>query len=298
MLKIIKSSDPITVERINLCIYGQPGVGKTSLAYTAATPLLLDFDQGSHRAANRKDSVIVHAWEDVTQITAEDLAAYSTVIVDTAGRALDALTADIINRNPKMGRAGALTLQGYGALKAEFIAWLKLLNSQGKDVVLLAHMDEQRNGDDIIERLDVQGGSKGEIYKASDAMGRLAIRGGKHTLNFNPTDAAFGKNPGQFEAMEVPHPDKEPLFLAGVIQGIKDKLNTFTEEQAKAQEKLESWRKAISDFDTVDSFNDQLKAIRKEPKSVQVLFADAAKAKGYIFDKKADAYTAPQQQVA
>jgi hypothetical protein len=52
-----------------------------------------------------------------------------------------------------------------------------MLNSFGKDVVLIAHMDEQRNGDDIIERLDVQGGSKGEIYKAADAMGRVAVRG-------------------------------------------------------------------------------------------------------------------------
>jgi hypothetical protein len=294
MLKIIKSSDPIRVERINLCIYGQPGVGKTSLAFTADSPLLLDFDQGAHRSANRKDSVTVHNWEDVTSISADDLEGYSTVCVDTAGRALDALTADIIRRNPKAGRGGALTLQGYGALKADFIGWLKLLNSFGKDVVLLAHMDEQRNGDDIIERLDVQGGSKGEIYKASDAMGRLAIRGGKHTLNFNPTDAAFGKNPGALDVLEVPHPVKDPQFLAGVVQSIKDKLNTLTEEQAETQKKLEAWRKAIEDLDTVDGFNDQLKAIRKEPKPVQVLFADAAKSRGYVFDKKAGAYTAQQ----
>src|SRR5690606_12335554 len=115
-------------------IYGAPGLGKTSLAFTADTPLLLDFDQGAHRAANRKDIVQVRAWGDVTSITEDDLAPFNTIIVDTAGRALDALTADIIRRNPKLGRGGALTLQGYGALKAEFIAWLKLLNGFGKDV--------------------------------------------------------------------------------------------------------------------------------------------------------------------
>jgi hypothetical protein len=194
-LKIIKSSDPISVERVNLCIYGPPGLGKTSLAFTAESPLLLDFDNGAHRAANRKDTVRVQSWGEVAELDRDDLAQYSTVIVDTAGRALDALTADIIRRNPKMGRGGALSLQGYGQLKAEFVAWLKLLNSFGKDVVLIAHMDEQRNGDEIIERLDVQGGSKNEIYKAADAMGRLTIRDGKRLLNFSPTDAAFGKNP-------------------------------------------------------------------------------------------------------
>src|SRR6185312_8308066 len=167
-LKITKAADPISVERLNLCIYAQPGIGKTSLAFTADAPLLLDFDQGAHRAANRKDTVRVASWGDVANMTADDLAPYKTLIIDTAGRALDALTADIIRRNPKAGRGGALTLQGYGTLKSEFVAWLKMVNGFGMDVVLIAHMDEQRNGDEIIERLDVQGGSKGEIYKAAD----------------------------------------------------------------------------------------------------------------------------------
>ncbi|UXN73411.1 ATP-binding protein [Devosia sp. A8/3-2] len=166
---------------------------------------MLDFDNGSHRAANRKDVVRVNEWGDVAGMTGDDLAPFKTVIVDTAGRALDTLTADIIRINPKHGRGGALTLQGYGELKSRFGSFLKMLNSFGKDVVLIAHMDEQRNSDDVVERLDVQGGSKGEIYKSADAMGRLVIVNGQRWLRFSPTDAAFGKNPGQLEPLEVPH---------------------------------------------------------------------------------------------
>jgi len=290
MLKIIKSSEPIRVERLNVCIYAPPGLGKTSLAFTAEAPLLLDFDQGAHRAANRKDSVRVTAWGDVAELTAEDLEPYSTVIVDTAGRALDVLTADIIKRNPKAGRGGALTLQGYGTLKAEFVAWLKMLNGFGKDVVLIAHSDEQRNGDEIIERLDVQGGSKGEIYKAADAMGRIAVRNGARTLNFSPTDAAFGKNPGQLEPLLVPHPDKEPDFLAGVILSIKERLNAMTEEQAAAQIALEHWRGVIGTMSTAADFNKTLADVKKQPKAIQGLFAAAAKDKGLVFDIKTGAY--------
>jgi hypothetical protein len=297
-LKITKAADPITVERINVCLYGQPGCGKSTLAFTAHKPLLLDFDQGSHRAANRKDVVRVASWDDVASIAADDLADYHTVVVDTAGRALDVLSADIIRRNPKLGRGGALTLQGYGALKAEFIAWLKMLNGFGLDVVLIAHMDEQRNGDDIIERLDVQGGSKGEIYKAADAMGRVAIRGGKRVLNFNPTDAAFGKNPGQLDQLEIPHPDKSPEFLGGVIDEIKDKLNALTEEQRETQALIEEWRTKIRDLATVEDFNGALADVRAKPKAVQALFADRAKELGFHFDKKADAYQAPAKAAA
>jgi hypothetical protein len=293
-LKIVRAADPIKVERINLCLYAPPGVGKTSLAFTADKPLLLDFDEGAHRAANRKDSVRIHKWEEVASMTEEDLAPYNTVVVDTAGRGLDKLTADIIRRNPKAGRGGALTLQGYGTLKSEFTAWLRMVNEFGKDVVLIAHMDEQRNGDEIIERLDVQGGSKGEIYKAADAMGRIAIRDGKRVLLFSPTDAAFGKNPGQLEPMEVPHPDKSPDFLSGVIKSIKDRLNAMTEEQRQAQEVLETWREIIGNLADADDFNDKLAGVKAAPKAAQALLAAAATEKGLTFDKKAGKYVAPQ----
>lgn len=289
-LRITKSSDPIKVERLNLCLYGPPGVGKSSLAFTADTPLLLDFDRGAHRAANRKDTVRVESWADVADMGATDLEAYKTVVVDTAGRALDQLTTDIIRRNPKAGRGGALTLQGYGTLKAEFVAWLKQLNSFGKDVVLVAHMDEQRNGDDVIERLDVQGGSKGEIYKAADAMGRLVIRDGKRWLNFSPTDAAFGKNPGQLEPLEIPHPDRDPEFLAGVVAQIKGRLNALTEEQVAMQVLIGRWRDSIALMATPANFNDSLPDVKKQPTVVQAMFADAAKAKGLVFDKARGAY--------
>jgi hypothetical protein len=300
-LRIVKAADPIRVERINLVLYGAPGIGKTSAAFTADTPLLLDFDEGAHRAANRKDIVRVQSWSEITDLTADDLASYKTVVVDTAGRGLDKLAADIIRRNPKAGRGGALTLQGYGTLKAEFVAWLKLLNGFGKDVVLIAHMDEQRNGDEIIERLDVQGGSKGEVYKAADAMGRIAMREGKRVLLFSPTDAAFGKNPGQLEPMEVPHPDKAPEFLSGVIQSIKDRLNAMTEEQAAAQEVLEGWRTVIHELQDVADFNDKLTGVKQAPKAAQALFAAAATAKGLTFDAKAKQYVAanqPQERAA
>ena len=290
MLRIIKSSEPIKVERLNVCIYGQPGAGKSSMAFTAAAPLLLDFDNGAHRAANRKDTVRVTAWQEVADMKADDLAPYATVVIDTAGRALDVLTADIIRRNPKDGRGGALTLQGYGKLKAEFVAWLKQINGFGKDVVLIAHMDEQRNGDEIVERLDVQGGSKGEIYKAADAMGRVSIKGGARTLNFNPTEAAFGKNPGQLDVIEIPHPDRDPDFLAGVIRSIKDRLNTMTQDQTKAQQEAADWRARIDELGGAEDFNAQLADVKAASKSVQALFGRAAKDRGYTFDANSKTY--------
>ena len=105
-LKIIKSSEAMLVEHINLCIYSPPGLGKTTPRIHVQSPLLLDCDKGAYRAHNRKDAVPVASWGDIEGISGDDLQPYDTVIVDTAGRALDYLTADIIAKNPKMGRGG------------------------------------------------------------------------------------------------------------------------------------------------------------------------------------------------
>lgn len=299
-IKITRAADPIKVERINMVIYGPPGIGKSSLAFTASNPLSLDFDLGSHRAANRKDIVRVESWADVADIAADDLAPFDTVIMDTAGRALDALTADIIRANPKHGRGGALTLQGFGELKARFVAFLKLLNGFGKDVVLVAHMDEQRSGDDIIERLDMQGGSKGEVYKAADAMGRIVIVNGQRWLHFSPTDAAFGKNPGQLEPLAIPNVNKPEFagFLANVIQRTKDKLNEQTEAQREAQAETDWFNSALPKIEDADGINALLERASNGGKACKALLHDRATALGLTFDKKAGEYIEPAAEVA
>lgn len=285
-LRIVKSTEPLTVERLVVCIYSPPGIGKTSLAFTAEKPLLLDFDGGAYRSGNRGDSVGVGSWADVGGIIGADIADYKTLVIDTAGRALDALTADIIQANPKLGRSGgALTLQGYGELKSRFIAFTKLVRSFGLDIVLLAHSDEQRNGDDLIERIDVQGGSKNEIYKAADVMGRLSIRNGKRLLNFSPTDTAFGKNPGGLSELSVPTFAEEPEFLAGVIAQIKTTLNQKTAEQQKAAALLTEWQQKLEAATSPEAINSLIPEVVKADASVQDnikrLLVKIGKAKGW-----------------
>lgn len=291
MLRITKSTDAITVEQLVLCIYSPPGVGKSSLAFTADKALMLDFDGGAYRAANRGDIVAVNSWADVGAIKADDLKEYKTLVIDTAGRALDSLTADIINGNPKLGRSGgALTLQGYGELKSRFIAFAKLVRSFGLDLVLLAHSDEQRNGDELIERIDVQGGSKNEIYKAADVMGRLRITNGKRLLNFSPTDTAFGKNPAGLGELTVPQFTDEPQFLAGVISDIKESLNRLTADQQQAASVLAEWQAKFDATTSPADLNALISTLGDADPNVKRLLLKVGKAKGFEWDGEAKAF--------
>ena len=300
MLKITRAEDPITVDRLNLVLYGPPGLGKSSVAFTADKPLLLDFDGGAHRAVNRKEIVQVTDWSDVGNITADDVAGYNTIIIDTAGRALDSITNEIIRTEPKGHKNGALTLPGFGILKTRFSTFLKRLNSFGKDVVLIAHMDEQRSGDEVIERLDVQGSSKNEIYKAADAMGRLAIENGARWLKFSPTDAAFGKNPGQFDPIQVPHFAAAEFdgFLAGIIRQTKDRLNQLTEDQRKAVQEQQWFVENLPQVADAPGVNNLLERARNGGNACKALLHKRATELGLSFDSGAGKYVAKADEPA
>jgi hypothetical protein len=300
-LRILKASEPLEVKQLVACIYAQPGLGKTSAAFTTDAPLLIDFDKGAHRSAFRKDTVQVESWSDVANITPEDLKGYKTLVLDTAGRALDWLTADIIGKNPKMGRgAGALTLPGFGELRSQFVSFTKHVRSMGLDIVLIVHSDEQKSGDETIERLDMQGSSKNEIYKSADLMGRILLRNGKRVLTFNPTDTAFGKNPAALPEFEVPHFAQDPHFLGRILADTKAALNQASVAQQQAASALADWQAKFGELADVESFNTMIGEVKENApadvrENVGRLLTKAAKAKGFIFDKKAGQYAAAQQ---
>lgn len=253
-IQITKRDDTITITQIAMLIYGQPGAYKSSLAQTANAPLTLDFDGGIHRAYARKDAVRVRSWEDVAGLSADDLAPYQTVVVDTVGRLLDLMAISLIQGNPKLGRStGALTLQGYGELKANYAAWLKTLLGYGKDVVLIAHDKEDKDGDNMIIRPDIQGGSYGEVFKRADAIGYL-YRGLKGTiLDFNPSDRWIGKNAGGVEPAVLPHFSAAPTYCADVIAHIKATLNHQSEASRAVANEVEQWRTDIDQATTPDA---------------------------------------------
>lgn len=299
-LKITRASEPIPVETLTIAIYAQPGCGKTSMAFTADKTLLLDFDEGAYRARNRGDVVQVRSWSEVEDIGAADLEGYNTVAIDTAGRALDWLTQDIIARNPKHGRGGALTLQGYGELKSRFTAWVKMVRSIGKDVILIIHMDEQKSGDETKERLDMAGGSKNEVYKVADAIGRIQVIPGQRfgVLNFNPSDTAFGKNPGQLDPIVIPDFAHHPQFLAEVITTIKQSLNTLTEAQQEECQRTLALREELSQLDGVDAFNSMVEEMADSPPKDKALLVAIGQESGLVFDKQAKRFCLPETEEA
>lgn len=297
-LKITRSDEVIRVETLCLTIYSQPGLGKTSLAFTASKPLLLDFDKGAHRAIDRKDVVQVFDWKDVAGITAADVSGYDTIIIDTVGKALDTLAQDIIRGNSRLSHGGALSQQGWGQLGVRFSAFLKLLRGFGKDVILIAHMDEQKDGDSIKERLKISGGSKDLVLTDSDVIARISIISKARFLVFSPTETAFGKDPAGLGEMPVPDassPDYADC-LSRIITQTKDRLNALSEGQIAHKAEVDWFTEHLPKFTGAEHINAVLERARHAGRDISGMVATRAKALGLIFDRDRGEYLQPEQK--
>lgn len=301
-MRIIKSTDTIPVEHPVFLIFGQPGIGKSTLGYSLKDPLSLDFDKGAHRAANRRDTLVIDQWKDVEELmtSADALDPYAGLTVDTVGRCLDVMTAHIAYTDPKKAPGGNLSLQGWGVLKANFRTWMTALRTKGKDVLLIAHDKEDKDGDTRIIRPDIVGASYGEVMKVADFVGYFYMAGRRRILDFNPTDKWVGKNPAGWEPFEVPPVGKAQAFMADLFARGREALGALSEESARVMQQVSTWRETIATYTTAQQCNAAIPEIQKLPAIVHAqvskLLVDYAKSAGIPFDAKTKQFTDPKPQ--
>lgn len=197
MTKIRKPSEIVINPTIQMLIYGQAGTGKTTLALSAPQPLLLDFDGGVSRvnAGHQCDTVQITSYQDALDVLQEDLSAYQSIVIDTAGKLLDYMASWLISRNGKLGKSnGALSLQGFGERKAEFRNFCRQIRALNKHLVFVAHRETQKNGDEIRYVPIFGGSSYDDLVTELDLVGYIETVGRKRVITFDPTDRNDGKN--------------------------------------------------------------------------------------------------------
>ena len=202
-MEIKKGTAPPVNSAIFVCLYGDPGNRKTSFAITAEAPLLLDFDQRGHRAYGKEkvDRIDVTRFEDIAEAAHKYSGKYRTLIVDTAGRALDNKSREIVKMskaNPSMkahNPFGGLSLPGYGILKSSFYDAVQDIRESKMHCVFVCHGKRSKEDDKRSWEPDVVGSSADEIYQVSDLMGLMSPVNGRTVLRCNPSESWQGKNP-------------------------------------------------------------------------------------------------------
>ena len=274
IMGLIKKPNELSVKQtLSALIYGQPGMGKTTLALSAPHPLLLDFDGGIHRvnAAHRVDTVQIAKWEEVDEVLSSgEIAEYKTIVIDTAGKMLSFMDKYIMQNNPKMKKAdGTLSLQGYGVRKNMFINFVNQVTLMGKSVVFVAHEREEKNGDEKQIRPEIGGSSAGDLIKELDLVGYMEAIGKKRTISFNPCEKFYGKNTCNLpERIEIPVIIDESGNITGKNDFMTNVINAYSAYQAKQTELsneyedlIEVIKAQIEEVNDMETANEVMKSI-------------------------------------
>lgn len=262
--QLIHTDEALTVENIVLLLFGDPGTGKSSLFFTAETPLCMDFDKGLQRAVGRKDSVRFSNWADALEfINSDELPklGIKSLGIDTAGTMLDDYISGHILKMDVKGvdnGAGGLGLRGYGVMKDVAAKFFLRCKEHKIDVVFICHSKKEDDGDVKKFFPQMTGGSYDIIMGKTDLCGYMQMQGESITLDFNPTDRHTGKNCAGFKKMVLPH-FTDPAytdFLAKVIEATKNHMRKQNEAQLKALNLINEYKEKIISVDSIKALEE------------------------------------------
>ena len=198
---IIKRPSELNVKAtLSVLIYGQPGIGKTTLGVSAPDAVLFDYDGGVQRinGAHQVATLQPTSWEDTNAALLEiasEMPEIKTIVIDTVGKMLDYMSAYIIRTDSKMAmRDGSLSLKGYGVRKTMFVNFIKQLALMGKNVIFIAHERETVQGEVTVKRPEIGGSSANDLIKELDLVGYMYAIGKERVITFDPNECYYAKN--------------------------------------------------------------------------------------------------------
>lgn len=268
-MEIIAPDEAIPPKKLLITLYGDPGIGKTSVAFTAGKPFLLDFDKGVERAVQEYRPFVlrINDYQAMKNILESDQLpaqveqhGYQCVILDTGGTMLDNCIAPwLIKQNSKLGNnTGGLSLQGWGALSVEFNQLVvNKLREMGLHVIVICHAKEDGDGDNRKIRPLLKGSSLDILYQSCDLLGFMTMRGTKRTIDFNPTQEHHGKNVANLPVQVVP--DAQDPAFAGFLKRLIDQtlegMQKQTSKQKEALQRMEEIKEKMAKCETPDDID-------------------------------------------
>ena len=257
MSLIKKPSELEAKKTITMLIYGQPGVGKSTLGCSAPNCVLFDYDGGVQRmnGAHKTLTVQIRSWEDTQEALDEIAQSYpdvQTIVIDTVGKMLDYMSEYITRNNPRMKKAdGSLSLQGYGLRKQMFIDFIRKTGVIGKNVIFIAHEKEEKRGEEVVKRPEIGGSSANDLIKELDLVGYMSMLGKERTIAFNPTEWYYAKNTCNLQPVaKIPVVVDDSGVAIGSNDFIQKILNAYVASQKRTQEMTQEYDRLISAIDT------------------------------------------------
>lgn len=294
----IKANEQLPDRPVVILIFGDPGIGKTSLFNTSENPYLIDFDRGVSRSINRKDTLAPDNWEEVLAFEKKGrFKECGTLGLDTAKACLDDFLMSYVvaldYKNQKNKQAA------YGAMGDHFKVFVNNRRSDRVDLIILAHSKDKEDGEFTKKIPDVTGGSYQLLLRIADQVGFMTMVNNKRTIQFEPTDKSIGKNVARLPLIEIPAEGDPKLktFMADIIRIVKASITSQSEEQREASEKSDRYQADIAGCETPDCLTTILEEVNTLPDFLKVplrkVIQEKAKEKGWVANVTTKRYELP-----
>ena len=279
MSKITKANEIKIPETVVGLIYGQPGVGKSSLALSMPKPLLIDTDNGIARvqAEHRCDTVQVESYQDVIDVLQEDLSDYESIVIDTFGNLVKFMLAYFAEKDPKLlTKGGTYNIKIWGLVKSEFSNLTFKLKTMKKNLLFVAHQNESKDGETTYIRPKSQGSAIEDVIEMLDFMGYCEMLGKRRSISFSPCDRYYAKNSIKLDDyIQIPileHNTPNTFMVDYIIKPSIERRKTEQLEHAKEDKAIAEGRKLIGKDPnaTIEAF----KKMELSPYAKGVLFKE------------------------
>ena len=291
----IKKKNEIELPKVILgCIVGVPGIGKTTLALSAPSPLLLDTDNGIHRVQSeyRADCVQVKSYQDILDVLEEDLSDYKTIVIDTLGELVNFMLKYFADKDKSLiTRGGTYNIKIWGLVKTEFENLKLKLQLLNKHLIFVSHAKEERDGENKIYRMNVAGSTPDILNGVLDFLGFCEVVGKTRSISFTPSARFYAKNSIELnDYLEIPQlktGDKNDFLTKEVIEPTIAKRKQESEALKINEEKLQQGRYLIEQATEPNAVLTAFKEMDLSIYNKKVLFNELSeKFSGYKFDNK------------
>ena len=301
-------------QKFSVLIYGAPGVGKSTLAFSSPNAIMFDLDKGIQRVNARHRQLVAREdnYEELlSDIESEDIKNCDSIIIDTGGALITLLQDYVMRKDPvNKTKSGSISQKGFGAVKAEFVRLTNMLKTRfNKNIIYVFHSVEEKDKDgNPVQRLLCEGSAKNIVWQPIDFGCFLFKKGDKTYAGFTPTDEYFAKGCyGVNGVREIPFGEGIKNDFLTCLFGEANKSLAADSEFFKAEKEnyelaMEAGRKLIEAITTpadASKVANDMKAINHCLTSLaelRQLFKDKLKELGIVWDSAAKCYKSTTEE--
>lgn len=295
-------------KKIRMLIAGYPGIGKSTLALSAPKPLHIDVDFGIDRIEPRYRVPYIQPadYEEILEdLKPENLKDFETLVFDTGGKLISLMSLWAIKQNPKNGqRDGSLSLKGYGVVGKEFVRLMDYCFYElKKNIVVVFHATEEKDGDNTRLRIKVEGQTKNNVWEPMDLGGFVEMYGNDRTIGFSNCERYFAKGTrGISGIIKIPTLTESTAndFLTKLFDqynaAARAEIEKAAREKMKYDAAMDEGRKIISCIQNGKTATEAISSYRKinhaltSEREITALWNTRIKELGLVYNKETNQY--------